>query len=206
MSPFSANYSSIDEVWGDNFTLSAKKREKRNNRKLVKDPVCDLYDLGSSPSKAYTDVELMEYINGTGGADPSYSKIEFMNKLSPPRRTVNDLAPPSDIQIPIESPPTQYQPPQEYQQELYEPSITVQQPEPSYDKNVSNTNIKNIRQKDDDVLEFLSYIDKTNTVERDMRNNTIIPLADIGLYLISGIILIFMMEQFVKLGLSMRGY
>ena len=89
---------------------------------------------------------------------------------------------------------------------MYEPSITVQQPEPSYDTNVSNTNIKDIRQKDDDVLEFLSYIDKTNTVERDMRNNTIIPLADIGLYLISGIILIFMMEQFVKLGLSMRGY
>ena len=168
MSPFSAHYSSLDEVWGDGFSVANKKSKKSSaSKRYQKDPVCELYELGGSASKAYTENDIMEYVNSAGATD-NYSKVDFMNKMSIKSREAEEL------------------PPQIEETEI------VKVPKPYVPKRV----------EEDDVLEFMGYMDKAS---KPITSSSI-PLADLSLYVISGIILIFMMEQFVKVGMTLKGF
>jgi len=153
MSPFSNNYSSLEEAWGlDNFPSGYPSTKKSNKKpKKNRDPACELYELGGSPSRAYNDMDVMNVV-----APPSRAREvpeNFDESPAPPKPPSNPLP---------------------------------------------------IDEDDDDMSEFIGYVDKKVDMQRTKAADVVLPYADIGLYLISGIILIFMMEQFIKIGMMMR--
>lgn len=169
MSPFSNNYSSIEEAWGmDNFGAAPVKTKKKP-KKTPRDPICDLYELGASPNRAYNELDVMNVVN-TQRSQPVNNQSSSMDiddvEVSPPQSRV---VPP---------------PPQRQQ-----PSIKTYEDD-----------------DDDDMSEFIGYIDKKTSSQRKEASNMVFPMADIGLYIISGILLIFMMEQFIKIGMMMKSY
>ena len=173
---FSNSYSTLEEAWG--VDTSSKKTRSRSSSKSAKmrDPICELYELGASPSRAYTEMDVMNAIG------------------TPSRQVASGAAP---------LPPSMMQ---SREPELDEPIEVVQNqarpPTTRAPKEVEPAPVDD----DDDMSEFLGYIDKQVTKERKEAANAVLPNADIGLYMISGVILIFMMEQFIKIGMAMRGY
>lgn len=161
---FSNSYSSLEEAWGIDPTTKKTKSSKRS--KTQRDPICELYELGvgSSPSRAYTEMDVM---NAIGPATrPSAS---MMQQREP------ELDDPVDV---------------------IAPSVQKQaKPAPMP-----------VSEDDDDMSEFIGYIDKRVSEQRKTAEQAVLPYADVGLYMISGVILIFMMEQFIKIGMAMRGY
>ncbi len=163
MSSFSASYSSLDEVWGSDLKPKKKSVPKKPTPPQImpKDPFCELYDISNS-SKAYSENELMEYVNSATAGFDNYSKVEFSKSVPPSR---DDPVPPQKI-VPTKTP-----------------------------KHVDEDD------DEDDVLDFMGYMEKKTN---ETINKANLPFADYGLYILSGIILIFMMEQFVKIGVAMR--
>jgi len=175
MSPFSNSYSSIEEAWGmDNFGAAPVKTKKKA-KKAARDPICDLYELGASPNRAYNELDVMNVVNNprsvpSQASAPSIDMDDMEMSQPPPSPPLRAPAPP---------PPQSRQPP----------------PKPFDDD-----------EDDDDMSEFIGYIDKKTSSQRKEASNMVFPMADIGLYIISGILLIFMMEQFIKIGMMMRSY
>lgn len=166
MSPFSNSYSSLEEAWGlDNFASGYPKKKK--TKKAMRDPICDLYEMGSSPSRAYNELDVMNVVN---------QKPSAMQQREP------ELEEPIEVELP---PMKEKKPPTK-------PPVSKHVEEGDGD--------------DDDMSEFIGYIDKKVGDARKAATNMVFPIADVGLYMISGIILIFMMEQFIKIGMMMRSY
>jgi hypothetical protein len=217
MSPFSANYSSLDEVWGDGFAGATTKKSKKSgggstgSRKWPKDPLCELYELGSSPSKAYTENDIMEYVNSAGGGADNYSKVDFVQSPMPESRE------PLEIREPMESvrePGESMESAREPSESAREPIEPVHAPRQAQESDDEEEYAKAAAppppppaQNQDDVMDFMGYIDKKMAEEKAKRpTNPLMPLADVSLFVISGIILIFMMEQFVKVGMSLKNF
>lgn len=156
MTVTSTNYSSLEEVWGE--TFSQKKKEKR---KKVVDPICELYEMGNN--NGYTENDLVSYAN-------SYFDRHDKNVY---QRPVNDT----------------------YTRERPVKHVSVR----------SNGDIE-------DEKEFVDTIDTTprmshpsHTVNYDEEDYTPkFAFIDLLLYIVSGIILIFVMEQFVKIGMLLQ--
>ncbi len=222
MSQFSASYSSLEEAWGDSSIAPRKNKRVPKKSVTTKDPICQLYESSGSPSSAYTENDILEYVNSTTAGPATYSRAKF-GKSQPISRDVynqyvaintptNDVAnvPPqwSDPTVLIgdnstpkidEEEDTQFTaslpPPQTSDNSEDDDTMTYKKQE------IMQPSKPSKQEDDNDVIEFLSYIDKNaSSSPKD-----IMVFADIGLYILSGIILIFMMEQFVKVGLAMRG-
>jgi hypothetical protein len=56
-----------------------------------------------------------------------------------------------------------------------------------------------VRARKNKILDFNDYLDEMNGISEQKNNTMIYP--DLCLYLISGVVLIFMMEQFIKIGM-----
>lgn len=174
MSPFSNSYSSLEEAWGmDNFPTGYPNPKKTKKQKKPRDPICELYEMGSSPSRAYNELDVMNVVNQPSrmqSREPELADtIEVEPQPEPPKRASV-----------ITKPASQQRP----------------QPQPQpFDED-----------EEDDMSEFIGYIDKKVHAQRESAARVILPYADIGLYMISGVLLIFMMEQFIKIGMMMRSY
>ena len=163
---FSTNYSTLEDAWNMDLTggAMAVKKPKKSKKSVAKDPICDLYEQGTagyagSPSVAYSEEDLIEYVNSTVAAAP-YNKNETQKPMP------------------------------EYRQE--HPDVIVNGPQ----SEAHATGAEDAG----DITDFMNYLDKTNTSQK-LNNNTVM---DIGVYILSGVILIFMMEQFVRIGTMMR--
>lgn len=180
MSTFSANYSSLDEVWGDAYM---KKPKKTGTKTKPKDPICELYEMGS-PSKAYTETDLIEYVNSYVPGD-AYSKVDYSKQMQPKTRGDSQNINAGGVgSCQSTSLPHVPQAKDEVKQ-LEVPAVVP------------------IQDDSDDVLDFMGYMDKSFGSHS---SSITTPMGDIALYIVSGIILIFMMDQFVKLGMAMRGF
>jgi len=192
MSQFSASYSSLEEVWGE--SSIAPKKNKKIPKKSVsfKDPVCQLYETGSA-SSAYTENDLLEYVNSTTSGPETYSRANFAKSQPITRDVYNQYV---SINSQSQSDSEEPQAPASLQEEPSSP------PPPPPSKPI----LKSQQEDDDhsDIIDFMGYMDK-NASNLSNSVNKVIPYADIALYILSGIILIFMMEQFVKVGMALRG-
>jgi hypothetical protein len=188
----SANYSSLDEVWGESFNSSGKT--KKEKRKKVVDPICDLYQMGNN--SGYNDTDLINYTN---------NYFEKYDKM-PYQRTMND----------------------HIQENVQDDNVMPQRN--SRERPVRDVNIRDDRQTydvtdDDDTQEpqqqqqvEKKYIQKQKPTEKFLpsryfvhddddepdSNTSNVAFIDLLLYVISGVILIFVMEQFVKIGLLLQ--
>lgn len=179
----SANYSSLDEVWGESFNSSSNKPKKEKRKKVV-DPICDLYQMGNNTG--YNDNDLVSYAN---------NYFEKYDK-TPYNRTMNGHVQIKDTDeddvLPKREKPVR-QVSFSDDREMYDVSDADDVPivsEPKVKQSPKEQFFSSKYYHDDD----------------DEPNNTSTNFAfiDLLLYVISGIILIFVMEQFVKIGLLLQ--
>jgi hypothetical protein len=218
MTVTSANYSSIEEVWGEQFPSASKP--KKEKRKKIVDPICELYEMGNN--NGYTENDLITYAN-------NYFERQDKGKNRDYQRTMNDLVTVFDNTPSSNTPqasvnrenPSRYvevNTHNEYYDTTEDDEDTqhIQQYKASMDRNVSiapaprniseagytpasrqQTHAYRKRQyapiNDDDYIE-----------EYEDTKNGNFAFIDLLLYIVSGIILIFVMEQFVKIGILLQ--
>jgi hypothetical protein len=184
----SANYSSLDEVWGESFNSSSKP--KKEKRKKIVDPICDLYQMGNNTG--YTDNDLVSYAN---------NYFEKYDK-TPYNRTMNN-----HVNQHVNDQEDNDVLPKQYHRERPVRQVTISDDRETYD----------VTEVDDVPLEQEPKINKQqpkeqfyasryyNDDDEEPDNKTTnFAFIDLLLYVISGIILIFVMEQFVKIGLLLQ--
>jgi hypothetical protein len=180
MTVLSTNYSTLEEVWGESFSSTQKgKKDKKKDKKAV-DPICQLYEMGNN--SGYTENDIVSYANTYFD---KYDKTKH-------QRTMND----DEGVLPRER-PTRH--------------VVINENKNAYDTS-------------DDLDEPLHEIQETrrelprrelprghkkesssNYYDEDLEESKpSFAFIDLLLYIVSGIILIFVMEQFVKIGLLLQ--
>lgn len=191
MTVTSTNYSSLDEVWGESFNPSQKP--KKDKKKKVHDPICELYEMGNN--NGYNDNDIVSYANNYF---EKYDKTPYQRSMNNDRTQHDEVLPRQDREKPvrevaISSTRDVYDVSDE--DDIVERKEAFQQSLPTryfVDKNQhSNKKPKHYVEENDD-----------DEVETSPSNG--FAFIDLILYIISGIILIFMMEQFVKIGLLLQ--
>lgn len=187
----SANYSSLDEVWGESFNSSGKT--KKEKRKKIVDPICDLYQMGNN--SGYNDTDLINYTN---------NYFEKYDK-TPYQRSMND-----HIQENVQDDNVM---PKRYSREKPIREVTISDDRQTYDvtddddiqePQQENRVEKKYTQKQKPTERFLPSRYFNDDDDEPESNTSNVAFIDLLLYVISGIILIFVMEQFVKIGLLLQ--
>jgi hypothetical protein len=186
------NYSSLEEVWGD-LPSSSKQRDSKDSNKRkerkdkrerteqppkVVDPICELYEMGNY--RGYNENDIINFAN-------DYHD-KYLEKDS--NRAHNKHFDDEDDQ-------------QEYRE-------YTQDHEKGYEKEYEKENTRNqpmqSKTLERNVEQHHRSASKTQhrpVFEEDTKQNEF-AFIDLLLYIVSGIILIFVMEQFVKIGLLLQ--
>lgn len=180
----SANYSSLDEVWGDAFNSSSKP--KKEKRKKIVDPICDLYQMGNNTG--YSDNDLVSYANNYFDKHDKTTYNRTMNNhVNDYVRSQED----TDVLPKRERPVRQ---------------VTISDDRETYD--VTDDDDVQVEEepkmKNQPKEQFYSSRYYNDDNEEPENTTTHFAFIDLLLYVISGIILIFVMEQFVKIGLLLQ--
>lgn len=186
-----ANYSSLDEVWGDAMakqetSKSTRRKERKEKREKaeppkVVDPICELYEMGNY--RGYNENDIINYANEYHDKyiEQEYrkdSKHATQGYSNPYARQHDD----EDVYYANNELPSQRE---DTLQNT--PNIKASASEPStYRKRSKDT--RHFDEEDDDYT----------------KDRNEFAFIDLLLYIISGIILIFVMEQFVKIGLLLQ--
>jgi hypothetical protein len=185
------NYSSLEEVWGD-MPSSSKQRDgkdsnKRKERKdkrerteqpqKVVDPICELYEMGNY--RGYNENDIINFAN-----DYHDKYLEKDNNRAH-NKHFDDEDEQQDYHRGYN---------REYNQDRdkeYEKESTRNQPMQSktLERNVEHRSASKTQHRP--------------VFEEDTKQNEF-AFIDLLLYIVSGIILIFVMEQFVKIGLLLQ--
>lgn len=193
MTVLSTNYSSIEDAWGFlNPELQPKKSKKE---KKNKDPICELYNSRGNQS-LYTDADLVSYVNKYD----QYNKSDFQSSIGTKGREKM----PKYVDIPVTTDESK----SDFESSFdFQPSKMIDQEETYQERHTDHVvdeehynratpqelfyDDQRPRSQNDYVPPKYRYLD-------DVKNE--INYLDLALYVISGILLIFMLEQFVKLG------
>lgn len=210
MTVIATSYSSIDEVWADSYLSpslqkpkSTKKKNKSNANNLppMKDPICELYETGTH---TLDDADLVSFANkyfeshGNGERYDAHSKARYQiprmeGRDDQPKVVDIDVHPQSSDML--SAPVRDNIPPKQHHRKKHH----TDDDDSDYSSDSEEDTYRyNSRHKD-------SY-DVKESFEDDMfgRKNSSFGQIDLILYIISGIILIFMMDQFVKIGLLLQ--
>jgi hypothetical protein len=186
------NYSSLEEVWGDSGMTKPdtskhskrtkdkrEKREKTEPPKVV-DPICELYEMGNY--RGYNENDIITYANEYHN---KYFEHDKQFDTEPPRYAKND-----EEQIRGEA--NYYS--KDDQVGSQQRAVVIERPsKPPSQQDVTASYPR--RQKEPKY----NYDD-----EDGYAGYTEFAFIDLLLYIISGVILIFVMEQFVKIGLLLQ--
>lgn len=192
MTVTSTNYSSLEEVWGESFNPSSKV--KKEKRKKVVDPICELYEMGNN--NGYTENDLISYANSFVEQQEKSSKFARGGLLDEhPNVQVK-------MQAAAQSANTEYDVPQQRtvvdQVPNYDEDIVEQEPE------LEQAYVAPPPKKAPRVVKQTRvHVEDYRDAEEDDTTNRF-AFIDLLLYIVSGIILIFVMEQFVKIGLLLQ--
>lgn len=187
MTVYNTGYSTLEEAWADSY-LAPNLQKKKNRKKQPPqtDPLCDLYEMGNGH---YTENDLLSFANKYYEKhDKAKYQKPMMNDSEHPReekRYVDvgeDEDPVENIRIPERLPERQELPDQDY----------------ALQKEMAAA-----KKAKDDRMYFNTREYYVDDDQFESRNNNF-NMYDVVLYIISGIILIFMMEQFVKIGMLMH--
>ena len=206
MTVIATSYGSIDEVWADSYLSPSlqkpkvSKKKNRGNSQLppMKDPICELYETGTH---TLDDTDLVSFANkyfesnGSGDRYDHYNKTKYqvprMEGRDEQRKVIEiDVHPqPSDMSsAPVRD---NIKPkPKPHMEDDYDYQSDASQEEETYRFNQKKEASYDVKESfEDDVFG---------------RKNSSFGHIDLILYIISGIILIFMMDQFVKIGQLLR--
>ena len=206
MTVIATSYSSIDEVWADSYLSpslqkpkTSKKKNKTSQQQLppMKDPICELYETGTH---TLDDSDLVSFANkyfeshGNGERYDSHNKSKYQiprmeGRDEQPKVIDVDVHPPMIAAAPVRD---NIQPPKRHNTYDDEASEYSSDSEENYRYNAKKEPSSSHAIKE--------------SFEDDMfgRKNSSFNQMDLILYIISGIILIFMMDQFVKIGQLLR--
>lgn len=180
----STNYSSLEEVWGETFNPSQKP--KKEKKKKVHDPICELYEMGNN--NGYNDSDIVSYANNylTGNSE-KYDKTLY-------QRSMNDNTA-SSKQAP------------QHERERPVREVVVSNERSVYDVSDNDDVIED--KKHENFQQPLRYFKERHRVPDDDddeldTSTSNFAFIDLLLYIVSGIILIFVMEQFVRIGLLLQ--
>ena len=191
MTVTSTNYSSLDEAWGENFNQQKPRKEKR---KKIVDPICELYEMGNN--SGYNDNDLVSYANDYF---EKYDKTKYQRAMNDEH---NDVLPHG---------------PQVQSQEMRE--RPVRQVAISSERNTYDVTDDDDIQGDEVVKRPLPRaVPRVEKPQENFRSHShnkydnddeepvgqSFAFIDLLLYIVSGIILIFVMEQFIKIGLLLQ--
>lgn len=219
MTVTNTTYSSIEEVWGEQFPSGSKP--KKEKRKKIVDPLCELYEMGNN--NGYTENDLITYAN-------TYFERQDKGKNREFQRSMNDLATVFDT-------PSSNTPQSSTRHYRENPSryVNINAHNTYYDTTEDDEDMQQIQQYNDTVKNVSSVAPAPRNVSEagytpaprrnplnkkrgtyapiqddddveDFEDNTSSRFAfiDLLLYIVSGIILIFVMEQFVKIGMLLQ--
>ncbi len=209
-----ANYSSIDEVWGDSFPTASASKPKKEKRKKVVDPICELYEMGNN--NGYTENDLITYANSYFERQDKGKNRDFQKGIND-FATVFDNTPSSTPAQHFRESPTRY--------------VNINPHNTDYDVTEGDEDIAQIQRFAEDKKEVVSFspaprnktesgyapaasqykprkplpIDDDDEIEEyENYKSSRFAFIDLLLYVVSGIILIFVMEQFVKIGILLQ--
>ena len=206
-------YCTIDEAWGDLVGKDVKKRRK----KPPSDPICELYD--AKVNSSYNDTDLVRYANEFHDKskyqrsmrlpESAYEEEERQPKPKPTIlkenvKTYDSAQPDSALfekQFDIKLPPLydgeDCPITQENEQMWVEDEYEV--PRPKYKPRTESFHQDRFIFPEEERSHRYDY-DHDNVRKRYGN----LQIFDIILYVISGIILIFLMDQFVKIGMNLQ--
>lgn len=213
------NYATIEEAWGD---LSGRRKKKSKTQ----DPICDLYEQKVNTS-AYSQLDLVNNSND------QFEKSKYQRNMDEDRESIvknviiNEQKQYYDIsdqeskslfekQFDIKHPDLfseECEAPQKPARPVYKPRQSAPHPTRTYPVVYPENYNRNARENyddgdSDDVEEYIykrqpyyeQYLDDYGYTKKTKSN---LVYVDLILYLISGIILIFLLEQFVQIGKNM---
>lgn len=217
MTVFATAYSSIDEAWGESYlSPTLQKKQKKKKSAPQSDPICDLYE------NAYSvDNDIVSYAN-------KYFDRHEKEKYQPPRMKEREASPKvvtfgdgpmapynSDVKEDLR----QFMRSEEEQEENhtddrttdryihYEAAAEDSTP-PQQTRHLERYNDYNVavpRTKARDRVLYDTHENYVGDENPDFyKRNANFNYFDVVLYIISGVILIFLMEQFVKVGMLMH--
>ena len=212
-------YATLSEAWGDD--LSSKKKKKKMP---AQDPICDLYEMKGS-SSAYTEADLVNYAYDKNKSQRTYNDTQQTKKLTLEDETfdINQSLPKSlfekqfEVRHPQEfemedpqdymvrsCPATKRQPVAQEYEAPPQPPTPPQHPKRRdyFEDEEPPRRVRQERVYDESDLESESEYDYVRPSQRKKKNKYL--YLDLILYVLSGIILIFLMEQFIRIGINMQ--
>lgn len=208
MTVFNTNYTSIDEAFGFLNPELQQSVKSQKPKKKNKDPLCELYNQRWQ-QQPYTDTDLVSYAN-----QYRYNKTNFQNQSVIGRESSPKYVDLSDGHSDGPShASTNQETRQEYESNYdFQPSKFVEH-EGNLDHKIKDEESYQTHSEQESQRPLPSVYDEDAMVKMlakkymgDYHNDKSNSLnyIDLVLYIISGIMLIFMMEQFVKIGMYMQ--
>jgi hypothetical protein len=230
MTVFNTSYSTIHEAWGDNYlSPSLQKKQKKKKIHPQSDPICDLYENGNN---SYNDTDIVSYANKfyEKYEKGKYQKPRMLEREQQPRIVDFGDSPVAPHNKDVVAQMKQMIDEEEEDITTYydtysksEKQASPQQLKVHATSNPENDNYHENYQDDEEEDGSKRYTEKfANKTSRDKilydtheyylgeedpdfyKKNMHFNYFDVILYIISGIILIFMMEQFVKVGMLLH--
>lgn len=195
MTVSSTNYGYIEEVWSNQYLApQLQKKQKKQRPPPQNDPICDLYEMGQNH---YQESDIISYANSYNDRP---DKAKFQKSAMKKREKVKfaeidetrdiydavdiDEVPPMRLKqadIPVDH-YEEMMPEEEAPEDTMPPPLIRERP-PATKQRSQNYDVEGFEVE-----------------SRDGQFNYL----DVILYIISGVILIFMMEQFVKIGAMLQ--
>ena len=195
MTVTNTSYSTLEEAWADTYlspSLQKKPKKKRSPESPMSDPICDLYEMGNNNN--YDDSDIVSYANKfyEKHEKAKYQKARMNEREKLPKVVDIDVSDDIAYGAPFNR---KTAPPQK--------QVSFNDEEGEGDEEDIERYIEpTMRKREKVVYDTNEYYgeDDEDFNKRDQSFN----YFDIFLYIISGIILIFMMDQFVKIGMLMK--
>jgi hypothetical protein len=186
------SYASLDEVWGD------MKKKKRSKSTPPADPVCELYNMGSNSYDAQTSLVELSNQKFMSSPPPQQKPASFSDNLFEKQFELRG------IHEPTQQPQHPQHPQHPQQPHLQQPSkpVNVTQEDP-YLEDLVRKKIAQVKAENAYVRQERPFHSQNNYYSKEPHHT---PYIDIAMYIISGIILIFLLEQFVQIGINMQMY
>lgn len=186
MTVSSTNYSSLEEAWGESFS-SSTSRPKKEKRKKVVDPICELYEMGNN--NGYTDNDLVSYAN-------TYVEKHDKSRYQRAMEEDQDVLPHRPRERPVRH--------VDILPHQMDYDVTDNEDEPYYTEKrphvVAPQQLKKEQPRPSRNYKRTVVIDD----DEERSDPSSFAFIDLLLYIVSGIILIFVLEQFVKIGLLLQ--
>lgn len=200
------NYCSIDEAWGD--LTGGKKKDSKRRKQPVQDPICDLYESRANTSTYSAETDLVRFANdyynrSASGQENNIRETTPKTVKINPSESMYDLSSDNANKSAFEKQFEMKLPPMyDVKEEMDEEEEVMPMPKAEMRRQPMPST-----PQIDTYNNFDNY-DESNNYQEMKRHHyarySNLQILDLVLYVVSGIILIFLLEQFVKIGIHLQ--